>query len=65
MANKLEATLERWVFASRWLLAPFFIGLVLAIAVLLVKFVQTLLGARARHVLAERQRDDHPDPVVG
>jgi uncharacterized protein (TIGR00645 family) len=41
MANKLEATLERCVFASRWLLAPFFIGLVLAIAVLLVKFVQT------------------------
>ena len=41
MANKLEATLERCVFASRWLLAPFFIGLVLAIALLLVKFVQT------------------------
>src|SRR6478752_5016919 len=41
MANKLESTLERCVFASRWLLAPFFIGLVLAIALLLVKFVQT------------------------
>jgi len=41
MANKLEGTLERWVFASRWLLAPFFIGLVLSIALLLVKFVQT------------------------
>jgi uncharacterized protein (TIGR00645 family) len=40
MATKLEATLERWVFASRWLLAPFFIGLLLAIAALLVKFVQ-------------------------
>ena len=40
MAKKLEAALERSVFASRWLLAPFFIGLVLAIAVLLVKFVQ-------------------------
>jgi uncharacterized protein (TIGR00645 family) len=41
MANKFEATLERWVFATRWLLAPFFIGLLLAIAALLVKFVQT------------------------
>jgi len=41
MANKFEGTLERWVFASRWLLAPFFIGLVLSIAILLVKFVQT------------------------
>jgi uncharacterized protein (TIGR00645 family) len=42
MASRFEATLERWVFASRWLLAPFFIGLLLAIAALLVKFVQTL-----------------------
>jgi uncharacterized protein (TIGR00645 family) len=41
MARKLEATVERWVFASRWLLAPFFIGLLLAIAALLVKFLQT------------------------
>src|SRR5262245_11499166 len=40
MANKFEATVERWVFNSRWLLAPFFIGLLLAIAALLVKFVQ-------------------------
>jgi uncharacterized protein (TIGR00645 family) len=40
MAKKFEATLERWVFNSRWLLAPFFIGLLLAIAALLVKFVQ-------------------------
>src|SRR4051812_17426791 len=41
MAKKIEATLERWVFASRWLLAPFFIGLLLSIAALLVKFLQT------------------------
>src|SRR5215471_18546463 len=41
MAKKFESTLERSIFATRWLLAPFFIGLVLAIAVLLVKFVQT------------------------
>ena len=40
MANKFETVLERWVFNSRWLLAPFFIGLLLAIAALLVKFVQ-------------------------
>ena len=40
MANKFETTLERWVFNSRWLLAPFFIGLLLAIAALLVKFLQ-------------------------
>jgi uncharacterized protein (TIGR00645 family) len=40
MANKFERVLERWVFNSRWLLAPFFIGLLLAIAALLIKFVQ-------------------------
>ena len=40
MANRLETTVERWVFNSRWLLAPFFIGLLLAIALLLAKFVQ-------------------------
>lgn len=28
------------MFASRWLLAPFYIGLIAAVAVLLVKFVQ-------------------------
>src|SRR5690349_9869075 len=34
--NKVESTLEHWVFLSRWLLAPFFIGLLLAIAALLL-----------------------------
>jgi len=36
----LESTLEKWLVASRWLLAPFFVGLALAIIVLLIKFVQ-------------------------
>ena len=40
MSNKFETMLERWVFNSRWLLAPFFIGLLLAIGLLLIKFVQ-------------------------
>jgi uncharacterized protein (TIGR00645 family) len=40
--NNLEATLEHWVFRSRWLLAPFFIGLLLAIIALLIKFVKQL-----------------------
>jgi uncharacterized protein (TIGR00645 family) len=40
--NKIEATLEGWVFRSRWLLAPFFIGLLLAIIALLVKFAKQL-----------------------
>ena len=40
--NKIESTLESWVFRSRWLLAPFFIGLLLAIIALLIKFVKSL-----------------------
>jgi uncharacterized protein (TIGR00645 family) len=34
-----ERWLESILFASRWLLAPFYLGLVLALAALLVVFV--------------------------
>jgi uncharacterized protein (TIGR00645 family) len=37
-----EATLESWIFRSRWLLAPFFVGLLVAILALLVKFLKQL-----------------------
>jgi uncharacterized protein (TIGR00645 family) len=40
--KSFEATLESWVFRSRWLLAPFFIGLLLAIVALLIKFLKQL-----------------------
>jgi uncharacterized protein (TIGR00645 family) len=36
----LENLLERILTASRWLLAPFFLGLALGVVILLVKFVQ-------------------------
>jgi uncharacterized protein (TIGR00645 family) len=39
----VERSLERLIFASRWLMAPFYLGLVVALAMLLVKFVQELL----------------------
>ncbi len=38
--KKVEHALEVLMFNSRWLLAPFYIGLVIGIAMLLVKFVQ-------------------------
>ena len=38
-----ERAIETLIFASRWLLAPFFIGLLVAIVVLLVKFMKGLL----------------------
>src|ERR1044071_9337432 len=40
--SKFETTLEHWGFRARWLLAPFFIGLLLAIVALLFKFVKAL-----------------------
>ena len=38
--KSIEYRLERFMFASRWLLAPFYIGLVGAIAILLFKFIK-------------------------
>jgi uncharacterized protein (TIGR00645 family) len=40
--SRAEAALESLVFRSRWLLAPFFVGLILAIVALLVKFLKQL-----------------------
>lgn len=39
----VERRLETMIFTSRWLMAPFYIGLIAALAVLLVKFCQELL----------------------
>lgn len=38
----IEHALERLIFASRWVLAPFYLGLVVALVMLLVKFMQEL-----------------------
>lgn len=43
MHKKTEKFLEVLIFNSRWLLAPFYIGLVVAVFMLLIKFVQELL----------------------
>jgi uncharacterized protein (TIGR00645 family) len=52
-ANKptLERWLERGLFASRWLMAPFYVGLAVALAALLVVFFQELVSELA-HVFA-------------
>ena len=41
--KRVENTLERLIFGSRWLLAPLYLGLVLALALLLVKFAKELV----------------------
>ena len=38
--ERIERSLEAGIFASRWIMAPFFAGLVVALVLLLVKFVQ-------------------------
>lgn len=44
----LEHALESMIFNSRWLLAPIYVGLVLSIALLLVKFAQEFLYVLAK-----------------
>ncbi len=44
MLKRLEHALESILFSSRWILAPFFLGLVLAIFLLLAKFLAVLFG---------------------
>ncbi len=41
--KRVEHALEVVIFGSRWLLAPFYIGLVIAVGMLLVKFVQEFM----------------------
>ena len=43
MANGIERTFEKGLFASRWLLAPMYAGLVLALGLLVIVFARELL----------------------
>jgi uncharacterized protein (TIGR00645 family) len=58
--QKIEHFLEVFIFASRWLLAPFYIGLVGAIAVLLFKFVKEFI-----HLLPVMVSGSGGDVMVG
>ena len=48
MGSKLELLIEKLLFASRWILAPVFLGLSLALMALGIKFFQ-----EAYHLIAE------------
>ena len=43
LKSKVETTFERLLFQSRWLMAPFYVGLVLALAMLLAVFCKELI----------------------
>jgi uncharacterized protein (TIGR00645 family) len=49
--EQLERGVERTLFASRWLLAPLYLGMVLALAAILVVFMRELI-AQLSHVLS-------------
>ncbi len=59
MSNPVEKTLESAIFNSRWLLAPFFFGLVISVMVLLVKFLQELF-----HLVVDVLPLDHGIVVI-
>ena len=44
MIKKIEFYLEKTIFNSRWILTPFYLGLVIGIFLLFIKFVQKLVG---------------------
>ncbi|HHM04467.1 MAG TPA: TIGR00645 family protein [Gammaproteobacteria bacterium] len=58
--KKIENTLEKLIFMSRWLLAPFYLGLVLAMALLMVKFVKEFI-----HLVPVMFSGSGPDVIVG
>lgn len=49
--RKLEIAFERVLFASRWILAPFYIGMVFALLAILVVFARELVS-ELTHILA-------------
>ena len=55
-----ESLLEKTLFASRWLLAPFYLGLAVGIGVLLVKFVQELF-----HLMQKTIGGTEADAILG
>jgi uncharacterized protein (TIGR00645 family) len=44
----VERAPERLIFVSRWLMAPFYVGLIAVMAMLMLKFTQELLHAAPR-----------------
>jgi uncharacterized protein (TIGR00645 family) len=60
MLKKIENALESLIFNSRWLLAPFYIGLVLALALMLVKFAEEFM-----HFAPVALHGESSDVIIG
>ena len=57
---RVESHLEGFLAASRWLLAPFFVGLALSVLILLIKFVQEFY-----HLAVHALTMTEPEAVLG
>ena len=53
--STLERVVETFIFRSRWLLAPFFIGLLVAVVILLLKFFKYLYSMALNTFTASNQ----------
>lgn len=56
----VERALEQFLFASRWILAPFYAGLALAILILLIKFIEEFL-----HIAVKAFTASEADIILG
>jgi len=60
MLKQLEELLESTIFSSRWLLAPFYLGLVLSIVLLFIKFAQEFW-----HLFSHALTTSEADVIIG
>ncbi len=60
LARRIEEGLETVLFASRWLLAPFYLGLAFSLIVLLIKFVAELF-----HIAAHAFTASESEVILG
>lgn len=53
--HKITHPMEKSIFAARWLLAPFYVGLILTLVLLLLKFIQQFGGFLTNFLGSELQ----------
>ena len=58
--RKAERLVEGFIFSSRWILAPFYVGLALSIVLLLIKFVQEFF-----HIAVQAFSASEAEIIVG
>ncbi len=60
LTDKIEKALETLIFASRWILAPFYLGLAVSLVVLLIKFAGELF-----HIAAHAFTSTESEVILG